>query len=65
MVEKSFQEPWDQLLFRDYLIQHSDVARQYERAKMDLASKFVNDRVSYTNGKTEFIAGVMRRLQRL
>lgn len=64
MVERSFQEHWDQLLFRDYLIQHPDIAREYERLKMDLASEYANDRVAYTNGKGEFIADVMRRVKR-
>ena len=64
MVEKSFQEHWDQLRFRDYLTQHADVAREYERLKMDLASKYANDRAAYTNGKSEFIADVMQRLKR-
>jgi len=64
MVEKSFQEHWDQLLFRDYLIQHSEVAREYERLKFELAANYANDRVAYTNGKSTFIANVMQRAQR-
>src|SRR5215470_49647 len=64
MVEKSFQQHWDQLLFRDYLIQHADVAREYQRLKLELAAKYANDRVAYTNGKSEFIADVMRRVKR-
>jgi len=63
MVEKSFQH-WDQLLFRDYLIQHADVAREYERLKLELAAKYANDREAYTNGKSGFIADVMRRVKR-
>jgi GrpB-like predicted nucleotidyltransferase (UPF0157 family) len=64
MVEKSFQEHWDQLLFRDYLIQHAEVAREYERLKFELAANYAHDRVAYTNGKSAFIADVMRRAQR-
>lgn len=65
MVEKSFQEQWDQLLFRDYLIEHPDVARDYELLKRGLAAIYRNDRVAYTNGKSAFIADVMRRVKRL
>jgi GrpB-like predicted nucleotidyltransferase (UPF0157 family) len=65
MVERSFQGHWDQLLFRDYLIQHPDIAREYERLKMELASEYANDRVAYTNSKGEFIADVMRRVKRI
>jgi GrpB-like predicted nucleotidyltransferase (UPF0157 family) len=63
-VGKSFQEHWDQLLFRDYLIQHPEVAREYERLKFELAVNYATDRVAYTNGKSTFIADVMRRAQR-
>lgn len=65
MVEASFQEHWDQLLFRDYLIEHPDVARDYELLKRGLAATYTNDRVAYTNGKSAFIADVMRRVKRI
>ena len=52
MVEAGFGEHWDRLLFRDYLIAHPAVAREYEDLKARLASTFPNDRVAYTNGKT-------------
>lgn len=61
MVEASFQGHWDQLLFRDYLVEHPETARAYERLKMELASAHPQDRVGYTNGKSDFIAEVMRR----
>jgi GrpB-like predicted nucleotidyltransferase (UPF0157 family) len=38
---------WDRLFFRDYLRQFPDVARRY--------GEFPNDRVAYTEGKTDFI----------
>ena len=65
MVEASFQEHWDQLLFRDYLIQHADIAREYEQLKVELAAKYKRDRLAYTNGKGAFVADVMRRVKRL
>ena len=54
MVEKEF-EHWNRLLFRDYLIEHPYLVKEYQELKLDLAKKFPNDRVSYTNAKTEFI----------
>lgn len=57
MVEAHF-EHWDSLLFRDYLIQHSETAREYETLKRRLASEHPHDRVAYTNGKAEFIQAV-------
>jgi GrpB-like predicted nucleotidyltransferase (UPF0157 family) len=57
MVEKDF-EHWDRLLFRDYLIESPEIAKQYEALKIKLANEFPSDRVVYTNSKTEFIVNV-------
>jgi GrpB-like predicted nucleotidyltransferase (UPF0157 family) len=59
MVESSF-EHWDRLLFRDYLIEHSCVAKEYETLKLSLAHDYPKDRIAYTKGKTEFIVRVTR-----
>ncbi|GBE57503.1 dephospho-CoA kinase/protein folding accessory domain-containing protein [bacterium BMS3Abin01] len=58
MVEGHFTEHWDRLLFRDYLIEHPEVAREYGALKMRLASAWSRDRAAYTRGKTEFIVSV-------
>ena len=52
---RTFQEHWERLLFRDYLIAHPQTARAYERLKCDLVTAHPNDRVAYTKGKTAFI----------
>lgn len=64
MVERHF-EHWDRLLFRDYLIQHPDVAGEYQRLKQHLAAEHPNDRVAYTKGKTDFILMVMKKAKNL
>jgi GrpB-like predicted nucleotidyltransferase (UPF0157 family) len=64
MVEHQFTEYWDRLLFRDYLIEHPEVAKEYGVLKAHLASTFPNDREAYTRGKTEFIANVTERAKR-
>ena len=64
MVEGHFTEHWDRLLFRDYLIEHPRVAREYETLKVRLASDSSRDRVSYTQGKTEFIVRVTEQAKR-
>lgn len=56
---RTFQEHWDRLLFRDYLIAHPQIARDYEQLKNELAAAHPNDRVAYTSGKTAFISRVM------
>jgi GrpB-like predicted nucleotidyltransferase (UPF0157 family) len=57
MVEKDFVH-WERLFFRDYLIEHHDIAREYQDLKLRLANNYPNDRVAYTNGKTDFIVRV-------
>jgi Uncharacterized conserved protein len=63
MVEHDF-EHWDRLLFRDYLIEHPDSAKEYETIKVRLAENFPNDRVTYTQAKTEFIVKVTQVAKR-
>ena len=59
--EDDFAAHWDQLLFRDYLIEHPDVAREYETLKRRLAADFATDRVRYTQEKTGFITAITER----
>jgi GrpB-like predicted nucleotidyltransferase (UPF0157 family) len=58
MVESHFTEHWDRLLFRDYLISHPAVAREYECLKYRLAAIHSNDRVLYAHEKAAFINAV-------
>ena len=62
MVEggEEFGGHWDRLLFRDYLIAHPNVAKEYELLKTRLAAEFPRDRAAYTRAKTEFIERVTR-----
>jgi L-amino acid N-acyltransferase YncA/GrpB-like predicted nucleotidyltransferase (UPF0157 family) len=57
MVESTF-EHWDRLFFRDYLIEHPRLAKEYQQLKLQLAENFPNDRIAYTAAKTEFIAKI-------
>jgi GrpB-like predicted nucleotidyltransferase (UPF0157 family) len=57
MVESDF-EHWNRLLFRDYLIEHPRAAKEYEALKLRLAGDYANDRVAYTNAKTDYVARV-------
>ena len=45
----------DELYFRDYLISHPEVAKEYERLKLGLWKKFEHDRDGYTAAKSDFI----------
>lgn len=54
MVEAHF-EHWDRLLFRDFLIEHPNVAREYGDLKLRFSHAHRVDRVSYTAAKSDFI----------
>lgn len=61
MVEGGLVGLWDRLLFHDYLVEHPDLAREYEALKRHLAVEFSADRVRYTQEKTDFIIEVTGR----
>jgi len=64
MVEGHFAEHWDRLLFRDYLIDHPETAKEYEELKLHSAARLPADRVAYTRSKTEFIVRITEDARR-
>lgn len=46
---------WAELYFRDYLKEHSDIAKQYETLKLKLQKLYEHNRDAYTNAKSEFV----------
>jgi len=63
MAEHDF-ELWDRLLFRDYLIEYPNIAKEYEKIKINLTKSYTNDRVAYTRSKTEFIVKITQLAKR-
>lgn len=51
----------DEIRFRDYLIAHPDVAKEYEILKLSLLPKYKNDRDGYTEAKSEFVSQTIKR----
>ncbi len=49
----------DQLVFRDYLRAYPEAARAYATLKRDLAVLYAADREAYSEGKSEFITGIL------
>ena len=45
----------DELYFRDYLNEHEQVAKEYEKIKLHFWKIFEHDRDAYTNAKTNFV----------
>lgn len=45
----------DECYFRDYMNEHPQLAKEYEKLKLGLWKRFAHDRDGYTNAKTDFI----------
>lgn len=50
------------LFFRDYLRTHPATRDRYAALKKELAVKYRNDRVGYTDAKTEFVESVLEAM---
>lgn len=50
----------DEILFRDYLNAHPEVAKEYEGLKLSLLPKYKNNRDGYTDAKTLFVRNIVR-----
>ena len=55
----------DEIIFRDYLIEHPQTAAEYQALKLRLVKLYPNDREAYTKSKTDFIAGVIAEAKRM
>ncbi|GGD20049.1 GrpB family protein [Hyunsoonleella pacifica] len=55
---------WKQINFRDYLNANKKRAKEYEDLKIELASKFKNDRGSYVLGKTDFVKETLELIEK-
>jgi GrpB-like predicted nucleotidyltransferase (UPF0157 family) len=47
------------IVFRDYLRSHPDTAAEYAALKLGLAEQYGDDRLGYTDAKTEFVRAVL------
>lgn len=50
-----YYDDWNELYFRDYLMEHKEVVEEYGKLKLGLIEKYEHDRDGYTNAKTDFI----------
>ena len=55
----------DELYFRDYLQEHSAVAKDYEKLKLSLWKQYEHNRNAYTDSKTDFIKKYTKEAKRL
>ncbi len=63
MVEAD-SELWDRLYFRDYLKEFLKTAKLHNELKIKLSKKYSNDRVKYTEGKSEFIIKITEKAKK-
>ena len=47
------------LLFRDYLRENPETAKEYEDLKLKLAREYLDDRDAYLRGKSDFIENIL------
>jgi GrpB-like predicted nucleotidyltransferase (UPF0157 family) len=59
IVEETDVQWRNYIKFRDILRANDTIRKQYADVKMQLASRFQDDRKSYTDGKRDFIRGVL------
>lgn len=52
---------WERLYFVEYLKEFPEEAKNYAQLKLELATKFPNDRIAYTKSKTDFIVPLTRK----
>lgn len=50
-----YYDNWNELYFRDYLMEHEEVAKEYGNLKLELIDKYEHDRDGYTDAKSDFI----------
>lgn len=55
----------DELYFRDYLNEHLDTAKEYERLKLSLWKECEHDRDQYTLAKTEFVREITEKAKKI
>lgn len=60
-----FEGDNNELYFRDYLMEHPEIAMEYERMKLDLWKQYEHDRDGYTRAKSEFIQKYTRLARQL
>lgn len=51
----------NEIVFRDYLIAHPEIAKEYEKLKLSLFSEYKHDRDGYTEAKSEFVRQTIKR----
>lgn len=60
IVEPTSKHWSGKINFRDYLIAHPEIAKEYQALKVKLAQQYTYDREEYTNAKGEFVNRILQ-----
>lgn len=60
-----YYDNWNELYFRDYLMEHEEVAKEYGKLKLELIEKYEHDRDGYTDAKSDFILKYTERAKKV
>ena len=55
----------DEIYFRNYLMAHPEISKEYEKMKLKLWKEYEYDRDGYTNAKTDFIVRYTKKAKDL
>lgn len=64
IVEPTSKHWQGKILFRDYLISHPNIAKEYQELKFKLAQQYTYDREQYTDAKSEFVNKILKLAQK-
>lgn len=64
LVTKRSSTLKNNIVFRDYLLLHPDVKKEYAKLKKYLAKKYTNNREHYTEAKSEFVKKIMKQIKK-
>lgn len=53
-----YKDDWGELYFRDYLIEHPQIAKEYGNLKLKLGKQFEHNRDAYTEAKSVFVLDI-------
>jgi GrpB-like predicted nucleotidyltransferase (UPF0157 family) len=54
-IHVRYSGDWDEIIFRNYLINNPEVTHEYCELKRKLSIEFIHDREKYTESKSDFI----------
>ena len=60
-MQKDHYEWKKHILFREYMREHPQEAKQYSELKQKLFIKYGNDREKYTDSKSDFIENIIEK----